>query len=191
MSDGTVRGDIIMSGSSDLVLSGGQIDGDLVLTSSSGEFSGNIQIHGSGFDYSTNILTGRLTDGNEFSLTMNQDIYDNHTTLFTTNGTPLAWLDEHNLSTDTDDSDLDGFTTWQEYICGTNPTNNQSFFSVSISTNSALSWCVVTNRSYSIEQTTNLTTGFTQVTNGLTESSFSMPTTNNAMYLRVKVQLIE
>jgi hypothetical protein len=108
----------------------------------------------------------------------------------TAHGTPLSWMSQHDLPSDTTDPDLDGQLSWQEYICGTNPTNSQSFFSANIS-NSALSWNVVTNRIYSIESTVNLTTGFSQITNRLTEGSFSIPTTNDTMYFRINVQLAE
>lgn len=108
----------------------------------------------------------------------------------TTNGTPLAWMDGFGLSTDETDPDLDGHRSWQEYVSGTDPTNGQSCFTVRVA-NSTLIWSPVSNRIYAIEQTTNITTGFAQITNGVTASPFAVPLTNNTMFFRMKVQLTE
>ena len=49
--------------------------------------------------------------------------------LSATNNTPLRWLDKYGLeeSDDNLDNDLDGYKTWQEYICDTDPTNRFSY----------------------------------------------------------------
>lgn len=108
----------------------------------------------------------------------------------TTNGTPLTWLFDYDLSTDDSDSDLDGFTGWQEYICGTDPTNGRSCFTVSL-TSSSLAWTVASNRLYSVECSTNLMTGFAQLTNGLTASPFPVAAGTNTLFFRMKAQLDE
>ncbi len=46
---------------------------------------------------------------------------------FTALGTAVGWLERYNLSVDTQDDDLDGLLTWQEYIVGCNPTNGDCF----------------------------------------------------------------
>lgn len=112
------------------------------------------------------------------------------TPLETTNGVPYAWLDQYGLVTDISDPDLDGYLSWQEYYFGTNPTNALSFFTVRIS-GSALTWDVITGRTYSVESTTNLTSGFIQITNELTIGTFTMPTVNEAMYFRIGVEIAD
>lgn len=75
-----------------------------------------------------------------------------------------VWLQEHGFPTDGSadfaDPDGDGFTNWQEWRSGTDPTNSLSFlhlFSPFFSgTNIVVSWQSVTNRTYTLELTTNL-----------------------------------
>lgn len=54
-----------------------------------------------------------------------------------------------------DSSDLDGFTNWQEFIAGTNPTNAASFLrlaSVQVQgTDAVIGFLEASNRSYTIE----------------------------------------
>lgn len=53
-------------------------------------------------------------------------------TMFTTRGTPLAWLRSYGLTNqvsdleDEADADGDGFAAWQEYVADTDPTNRDS-----------------------------------------------------------------
>ena len=108
----------------------------------------------------------------------------------TANGVPYVWLDQYGLATDTSDPDLDDYQTWQEYYFGTNPTNAQSFFAVHIN-DSALTWDVVPDRTYSVESTINLTNGFSQITNELTTGTFAIANTNKTMYFRIGVELVE
>ena len=75
-----------------------------------------------------------------------------------------AWLQQYGLPTDgsvdTTDSDFDGHTTWQEWPCQTNPTNDLSALRlVSASpagTNVTVSWQSVAGVCYFLERSTNL-----------------------------------
>ena len=46
------------------------------------------------------------------------------------NGVPDAWLTSHGLTESGSDDDVDGSDTWEEYVAGTDPTNNMSFFQI-------------------------------------------------------------
>jgi len=85
-----------------------------------------------------------------------------------TNEVPINWLQGHGLSTNTSDvvgdQDGDGSATWQEFFAGTNPTNEHSVFLISTivsqsSSNIVLNWLSVSNKTYSIECTSNLNDG--------------------------------
>jgi hypothetical protein len=75
-----------------------------------------------------------------------------------------AWLQQYGLPTDGSadytDTDHDGHNNWQEWVAGTDPINALSvlwFASPVITpTNVTLAWASVTNRTYSLEQATNL-----------------------------------
>jgi hypothetical protein len=75
-----------------------------------------------------------------------------------------AWLKLYKLpsdgSADYTDSDGDGMNNWQEWICGSIPTNSASVFLMLTVTNTSagvtLSWQSVSNRTYFIERATNL-----------------------------------
>jgi hypothetical protein len=75
-----------------------------------------------------------------------------------------AWLQQYGLPTDGSadfiDSDQDGMSNWQEWICGTNPTNALSalrMISATItSTNTTLSWQSVAGVNYSLERSADL-----------------------------------
>jgi hypothetical protein len=77
-----------------------------------------------------------------------------------------AWLGQYGLPTygaaDYADSDGDGLNNWQEWIAGTNPTNAASALWMLTPTNAApgvtVVWTSVTNRNYSLEYSTDLTT---------------------------------
>jgi hypothetical protein len=75
-----------------------------------------------------------------------------------------AWLQQYGLPTDGSadytDPDNDGLNNWQEWLCGTKPTNALSalrLFPLS-ATQSAVTvnWKSVTNRTYFLERSTNL-----------------------------------
>ena len=75
-----------------------------------------------------------------------------------------AWLQQFSLPTDGSadyaDTDHDGHNNWQEWMAGTNPTNALSVLRLAspvlTPTNVTLTWTSVTNRTYTLEQATNL-----------------------------------
>jgi len=75
-----------------------------------------------------------------------------------------AWLQQSGLPTDGSadyvDTDHDRHNNWQEWVAGTNPTNALSVLSLAspviTPTNVTLTWTSVTNRTYTLEQATNL-----------------------------------
>ncbi len=83
-------------------------------------------------------------------------------------GPPLAvfraWLKSYGLPTDGSadyvDTDRDGMNNWQEWACGTVPTNAQSVLRLLVPTanppTATLAWQSVANRTYFIERSTNL-----------------------------------
>ena len=76
----------------------------------------------------------------------------------------FGWLQQSGLSTDGSadavDTDHDGHNNWQEWMAGTNPTNALSLLWLAAPlltpTNVTLTWTSVTNRTYTLEQATNL-----------------------------------
>lgn len=75
-----------------------------------------------------------------------------------------AWLQQFGLPindcTDTADPDGDGMNNWQEWVCGTNPTNALSVLRMLPPSTAAsgfnVSWQSVTTRNYVLERSTNL-----------------------------------
>jgi hypothetical protein len=75
-----------------------------------------------------------------------------------------AWLQQHNLPTDGSgdftDPDGDGLNNWQEWRCGTDPTNALSALQllapVSAGTNVTITWQSVAGVNYFLERSTNL-----------------------------------
>ena len=75
-----------------------------------------------------------------------------------------AWLQQSGLPTDGSadyvDTDHDRHNNWQEWVAGTDPTNALSVLwltsPVITPTNVILTWTSVTNRAYTLEQSTNL-----------------------------------
>jgi hypothetical protein len=75
-----------------------------------------------------------------------------------------AWLQQSGLPTDGSaddaDTDHDGLNNWQEWMAGTDPTNALSALRLAppviTPTNVTLTWTSVTNRTYTLEQATNL-----------------------------------
>ncbi|MGO8926509.1 MAG: choice-of-anchor Q domain-containing protein [Limisphaerales bacterium] len=80
-----------------------------------------------------------------------------------------AWLQQYGLLTDGSadyiDSDQDGMNNWQEWICGTDPTNPQSVLSLlsatPTSTNATVTWQSVAGINYFLERSPNLASHFT------------------------------
>ena len=76
----------------------------------------------------------------------------------------IGWLQQSGLPTDGSvdyvDTDYDVHNNWQEWVAGTNPTNALSVLwlaaPVITPTNVTLTWTSVTNRTYTLEQATNL-----------------------------------
>jgi hypothetical protein len=75
-----------------------------------------------------------------------------------------AWLRQYGLpadgSADFIDTDDDGMNNWQEWICGTNPTNALSVLKMLAPSRSvpgvAVPWASVNNRTYYLQRSTNL-----------------------------------
>ncbi len=76
----------------------------------------------------------------------------------------IGWLQQSGLppdgSADDVDTDHDGHNNWQEWLAGTNPTNARSVLwlaaPVITPTNVTLTWTSVSNRTYTLEQASNL-----------------------------------
>jgi hypothetical protein len=151
----------------------------------------------------TNTLAAVLTDVNSvkhelappFILTVSaaQDDGD---------GMPSDWENLYGLDTNSNDGaldpDHDGYSNFQEYIVGTNPTNASRFaISDPHRSGAALSmgWNALSGRRYTVECRDSLTAGSWQVltnfsgTNGT--MSFSATNLNPACFYRIHVQLEE
>lgn len=91
--------------------------------------------------------------------------------LYTTNGTPYSWLDQYGLTNyvadDVLDQDDDGHLTWQEYIAGTNPTNQASVLNVVQGPLDTVNWNPVAGRVYSVHWSSNLMMGFTNLADNI------------------------
>jgi hypothetical protein len=80
-----------------------------------------------------------------------------------------AWLQQYGLpadgSADYADPDHDGLNNWQEWICGTNPTNALSALrmvsALPTGTNATVKWQSVAGVNYFLERSANLTAPFT------------------------------
>lgn len=109
------------------------------------------------------LLTYSATDTLGFAATTNRLV-----SVLETNSAPSWWLAQYGLGSNITasllDSDGDGVTNWVEYLTGTNPTNAQSVFRVSaLPGGEILVWTSLTDRVYSIYQTTNLSQPFTLI----------------------------
>ena len=79
------------------------------------------------------------------------------------------WLQTYGLPTDGSadyaDSDHDGMNNWQEWVCGTNPTNALSVLrmvsALPTSTNATVTWQSVAGVNYFLERSANLASPFT------------------------------
>lgn len=88
----------------------------------------------------------------------------------TAQGTPLLWLSSYGLTEAAEflDVDLpgpDGLLTWEEYIAGTDPTNQASVLTITDAgtdgVNYNVTWQSVAGRVYSVNAATDLQLGFT------------------------------
>ncbi|VGO11740.1 hypothetical protein PDESU_00286 [Pontiella desulfatans] len=127
----------------DLMVCEGPItdNGLKLVTSSPGEWSYGIVTNGI-----TNILQVTVVDND-----------------FTENGTPISWLTGYGLSAADDevDNDVDGFLTWEEYICDTDPTDSNDLFQVTGGEqlpggDFVITWNSSADRQYSISTNLNL-----------------------------------
>jgi len=90
-----------------------------------------------------------------------------------------AWLQEYGLpidgSVDFLDTDGDGMGNWQEWICGTSPTNAQSVLRIisvgSSTTNATVTWQSVAGVNYYLERNANLGTPFSLLAANITGQS--------------------
>jgi hypothetical protein len=86
-----------------------------------------------------------------------------------------AWLQQYGLPTDGSgdfiDSDDDGMNNWQEWVCGTNPTNAQSALrllsAMTTPTNATVTWQSVARVNYFLERSPNLARPFTLLASNL------------------------
>ncbi len=95
-----------------------------------------------------------------------------------------------------DDNDADGLNNLYEYIAGTNPTNKQSFFGVSLpgptTGGVVIRWVPsISGRVYGVHWTTNLMTGFQPLETNILwpQDSFTNPTAVPCGYYKIKVEL--
>ena len=113
----------------------------------------------------------------------------------TTNAVPKWWLAQHNLTNfNADamaDADLDGLKTWQEYIAGSDPTNQGSCFRITKCDRNIIGWDAVSGRVYSVYLATNLLSGFQPLATNIpwTCGGFTNPAPVSCGYYRIDVQL--
>ncbi|MDF7799282.1 lamin tail domain-containing protein [Pontiellaceae bacterium B1224] len=91
------------------------------------------------------------------------------------------------------DPDLDGQNNLQEYIAGTIPTDNSSYFAVQALAPPALSWNAVEGRTYTIFRAENLNEPFVEIAT-VTNSPFFDSSVNPAQsscYYRITAELVE
>jgi hypothetical protein len=117
----------------------------------------------------------------------------------------IGWLSEFGLCTDGSadyaDADNDGMNNWQEWIAGTVPTNASSALRLlppSIGASGILlTWQSVTNRTYSLECSTNLATqsAFSSVASNIVgqagTTTYTDSTKAGSSFYRVRVERVE
>ncbi len=95
----------------------------------------------------------------------------------------------------TNDFDLDGFSNLQEYIAGTLPKDNTSYFRITSmylnSTDMILNWNAVQGRLYSVKWTDSLGSAFSSVATGLSYplNSYTSTVSSAEGYYTVEVEL--
>lgn len=86
-----------------------------------------------------------------------------------TDSPPIAWLMENNISSNDIDTDHDGYSNMQEFLAGTDPNNSNDFFRVEIGHNNVgkpvLKWKNSNYKAFDVMQSSDLSLGFTVVTN--------------------------
>jgi hypothetical protein len=114
--------------------------------------------------------SGCVMVGNSITMVMNESrsIAPVYIPELTTNSVPKYWMAQYGLTNFTSDSiadeDHDGMSTWQEWVAGCDPTNNQSVFRLSYDPSPAgqgmiIRWPSISNRVYSLSMATNLLAG--------------------------------
>ena len=119
-------------------------------------------------------------------------------------GAFIGWLQQNNLpadgSADFADPDGDGMNNWQEFITGTNPTNTASVLAMtsaappSGSNPARIGWQGVSTRTYFLQRSTNLTSGFSIIISNIlgydgANLIYDTTATNGGNYLyRIGVQ---
>jgi len=157
----------------------------------------------------TNAITaGSVADSN-ITVTLNTDvslaahfvqvITENH-------NVPHQWLADQGFDLETNDPetvaatdhDNDGYTTAQEYVLGTSPTNAASTFAIAVKDPNGfeIEFNSQTGRLYSVEYTTNLASNnWDSVTNNVSGTGELIDIvdeeSSNARFYRVKVELAE
>jgi hypothetical protein len=115
-----------------------------------------------------------------------------------TNAVPKWWLAQHNLTNFNADAlqdiDFDGLKTWQEYIAGTDPTNSESCFRITLDDRNGIGWTAVSGRVYNVYWTTNLlTTGFQCMGSNIpwTQGGFTNPPNAPQGFYKMDVRMEE
>lgn len=114
-------------------------------------------------------------------------------------GMPSVWEEQYGLDIGAADGGLDpdddGYNNWEEYICGTIPTNALSCWKLEPSTGVLPRFYAVTERLYTIEHRTNLVSGIWETvildlpgSNGVVEVDDYHSATNPAGFYRVEVR---
>ncbi len=113
-----------------------------------------------------------------------------------------AWLQQYGLPTDGSadfaDPDRDGMNNWQEWICGTDPTNSMSVLTMLAPSNSpsgiTVPWQSVSGKTYFLERSTNLDSPFASLVTNITgQADTTSYTDTNALgadpfFYRVGIQ---
>jgi hypothetical protein len=141
---------------------------------------------------------------NPFDVVMDRakDITAEFAALVTTSNVPLWWLGQYGITNDVAnavllDPDADGYATWQEWVCGTVPTNGASRFVFDVDASQGdvvLNWDpAVSGRVYAVEETSELGAGFTNVSVVLSNrvNCWTGETTEGNAFYRVRVENAE
>jgi hypothetical protein len=122
---------------------------------------------------------GTTVAGNarEIPMTCARAIFTLFAENISTNGVPEQWFIEQGLEGDWRtigllDQDHDGMLSWEEYIAGTSPTNATDVLKMdmdvqAVGNSSMLVWSSVSNRVYKVWRSTDLKSGFRQVSGNL------------------------
>lgn len=125
----------------------------------------------------------------------------------TSNDTPYTWLDSYGLvdggdyaAADMADSDSDSLLNWQEYLCGTDPTNANSVLTInsieSVSSDAyEVNWQSVPGKSYNLLTSSDLLSGaWATNASGMTaasgdETSTTQTVSSAAAYFQIELDL--